>query len=1376
MSASQYFPPVLLQWSRAPFADEDVPLTECFEGAVLLVDISGFTDLTERLSNKGRPGAEQINNVLTRFFSDIEKVIDRHGGMIFDYEGDSVIVGWRKTSSQRPDEPVLICCACAEEILREFSPRHVDGHRLDVRISVGTGRMDLIHLGFDDGRRYLLPAGQAIDEAALLSTEARPGEVLISAQVVLRIQGQFTCEPRDERAFRLVVRHDTSTGFSEAPARYPTNDPLDSDAAENYILPLARARLNSALADWMGEVRKLTLVFAEIRLNDGTDDLGAVNETVIEVERLLESLGGAVLSIRLRHRMLLVETAFGLPGEAQQDDDWRSVATMMELQAQAGSSNISVCAGIATGRVFCGPYGAPHFRKYTTIGSAANRAARLRDVAEGRILVDEETQKVCKRSVGFEGPWPVQLSGIRETVQSYVPTEEKPRQPTQTSSEIIGRIPERETLREMLAACERQVQVAVINGEAGIGKSTLVEFLLAELGKIDGLAAIGMADALDRQTPYLAWRGILRQFLGLPSRREEYASVLPDLLSRFEEAIGDTTLAPLINDVIDLNLPESRVTASMASNVRAENLRKMLLKLILHHLKNTTRLLVIEDAHWLDQISRELLLEIIRATPNALVVITSRLDNTLAPELAEFVAQGHNVRHLPLSRLDESNVIEVARRALGNDQLSASLQNFIVQTSDGVPLFVEELCHLALTLGQSGISELTELPNLLEATILGRIDTLSPEDQLVLKTASVFGLRFNRPLISKLNQLTERRIDIETALKRIAELRLFRFNPEHPDDFEFRHQIIRDLVYDGMLSDQRSETHAAVAQEMEAQASAEDVETLPLLLTHWRLADNAAKIVTYLERVAALRLRQFDNAAAISLLEEYFDRIATSDVQNDLMRDARCFMMLGKAHSGLGKMVEAEAAFRSGLGKLGMPLPDNRRTLTLGLGRQMLQQIRQRRLETPVQKADDDARVSFNLRQQQAEMAAEAHEMLMQIFYFNGQKGRLLHSALSAANLSAGLDVATPSLAINTAGLGAICGVIPLRKQAAHYLQRASEIAEAVDVPSVSSRVRLYSGLYETAVASFERAKRNFLDGMESADAIRDQRLWCEHAVSFELICSPWSLTPAFRDIDAWDELVDRLEAISIERSDFQVQACAVLGRLRGNLSIGRTERRGEVQARMEQLLSPASPKLELIHYAEGAGLLAKMAFETGDRVSGKSWLEMARGQMADLEPGMKSRTLPALVAVFEACLCQLDNGTEEERAAAVSLASSVIAKLRTFARIYPIGRSHLLLFRGDLAASAGNSKAATGHWRAGLSVAMRLGMYASVAVLMRRLEFIGADCRDRVADETAILRQLGEEHSADREMFHRILSMTTDIPVRLRKDGKSETINLGNN
>ncbi|MFD3191755.1 AAA family ATPase [Sedimentitalea sp. HM32M-2] len=1360
MIGSQYLPPALLQWSRIPFDGATTPCIETFDGAVLIVDISGSTGLTVRLSRLGVTGAEQINRVLTRFFSDLVMAIEKHGGMVLGYEGDSVIVGWRATEDQRRTAPLLACCACATEVRRNFSPRQVEGQTLDVRIAIGAGSIDLIHLGHPDRQLFLLPAGDALEEATRLTNEAGPGEVLISPSAAARVQAQFRTEARDDRVARLIDGRGGGTGFAET--QYAIKARIDPSALHAYLLSPVRARLDSALLDWMGELRRVTMLFAQFELRGSERDLAAVNATAVRVEEIVRRQGGVVLRLALRRGLLVIDSAFGLPGQADRSEDWRAIAAAMRLQSLAHEDGFGASAGITAGRVFCGPFGAAHCRDYTVIGAAVNLAARLRDVAAGRILADEAAQENSLRSIRFDGPWPVHVSGIRQQIQTYIPTGHAAPDPPPLSSHFVGRHAERSLLDTLLQQSRSGTRVAMIHGEGGIGKSTLVASFLAGSPDTRDHVARGVADALDRQTPYLAWRRILRNCLGLPPDGTLGETDTTGMLARLAPAIGDTDFAPLLNDIIDLNLPETRATASMASNVRAENLRQLTRQFLLYEMREKIRVLVIEDAHWLDDNSRALLTDIIRAAPPLLVLVTARNRQVLMAELTGLADKDRVLHDIPLAPLGEAAIVELARHHFGDDHLSEPLRQFIVQTSDGVPLFVEELCHLAAAMpsdrlpGWAQDSDGVELPKLLEAAILRRVDSLAPNTQRVLKIASVLGLRFNPDQLARLAPLVDSGIDVAAAIERILELRLFQRDKDHPTDLTFRHQIIRDLVYGGLLSEQKVETHAAVAQALEARSGADTIETLPLLLNHWRLADDAAKVATYLERVAALRLRQFDNASAISLLSELIERLSTSDLPRDRMRDARCHIMLGIAQRGLGQMAEAEAAFRIGLANLGLPLPLSPGAVALGLAKEVLRQCRHRLW--PRRIAMDGTRPAGKdlLR---PELAAQAHEMLIHIFYFSGQKKRLLHSALSAANFAADLGVATPSLAINTAGLGAICGVIPLRRQARYYLRRASALAEAVDDPTASSRVALFSGLYDTAIGQWNSARDAFLDGLAGADTISDHRLWCENAASFELICSPWALTPAFRDVHVWDALVDRLEETSSARHDMQALGCALLGRLRGNRCIGRQTATEETLERLEELMDASPRELELVHYVEAAGVLAITACEAGQPDAAAAWIDVAREDLADLDPGMKSRTLPALVAVFDACLSHVTHNSPETADDIIGLASTATQKLRVFARVYPIGQPYLYRCKGDLAALNGNLSAAARHWRISLTRATDLQMRIAAAAAAQRLQSVAGTHTTPITEEPALVGRLDTDGPAIQDIVQRFLSTADTLP-----------------
>ncbi len=539
-------------------------------------------------------------------------------------------------------------------------------------------------------------------------------------------------------------------------------------------------------------------------------------------------------------------------------------------------------------------------------------------------------------------------------------------------------------------------------------------------------------------------------------------------------------------------------------------------------------------------------------------------------------------------------------------------------------------------------------------------------------------------------------------------------------ELAFRHQIIRDLVYASLLTKQRRESHTALARLFEADSGSADSVRLPLILHHWRCADDPQKMVMYLDQVAALRLRQFDNTTAIKLLNECLALSREHGIELDNEKRAVCHLLLGEAYIGSGRMAGARKSYEIGLSLLGQALPKSAAGLMTSLFWQGLEQCLRRLIgetfaETPAS--------TFKRKGswQRFHMAAQAYEDLVRIYYLAGEKIRMLHATLKATNLAEGLHECTPALAINYATLGAICGVIPLRRQAEHYLSRASELSELYNEPNVSSVVHLTKGLYRTSIADWAQAKAHFVAGLEVARAAGDKRRWCELAVSLETICGPWLLTPAFSDLQAWNSLLDEMYQIGRDRDDFHVLGWAIMGNLRGNRILGKISQTKKWFKEMEELLQHQASELELIHRVEGCAHLASMEFTQGNIGAGDECLRRCNELLADLNPGMKVRTLSALSFLFDTCVerrALTRSGKDEFRE--LEFASRTLSKLKRFARIYPVGQPERLRCEGDLCAMTGRIEKAVKLWRGSLERAVRLKIAMTAFQAAARLDRSG--------------------------------------------------------
>jgi hypothetical protein len=310
---------------------------------------------------------------------------------------------------------------------------------------------------------------------------------------------------------------------------------------------------------------------------------------------------------------------------------------------------------------------------------------------------------------------------------------------------------------------------------------------------------------------------------------------------------------------------------------------------------------------------------------------------------------------------------------------------------------------------------------------------------------------------------------------------------------------------------------------------------------------------------------------------------------------------------------------------------------------------------------------------------------------------------------------------VQYSNLGAICGVIPLRKRAERYLGFASELTKQLGMPTVDAKVSLLSGLYWTSIGEWQKAKSLFEPALGQALRLGDTRRWSELAVSLETIISPWFLNPAYGGKQHWGELVDKICHTARASGDPQVLGSGLTGAVRGYHVLGMETRAQTYLDELSPLVREQSLALEPIHWLEGAAYLADAALDRGDIAAWQHWLEQAALSMKAVSPTIKTRTLPALSAAFRAAMRQ--PGLDESvvtRDIRLKLATASVANLARFARIYPIGRPRAALFRGDIEAYQGNAARAAKFWRRAFADALLLNMPADALASLARLRAAG--------------------------------------------------------
>src|SRR5262249_41272425 len=241
----------------------------------------------------------------------------------------------------------------------------------------------------------------------------------------------------------------------------------------------------------------------------------------------------------------------------------------------------------------------------------------------------------------------------------------------------------------------------------------------------------------------------------------------------------------------------------------------------------------------------------------------------------------------------------------------------------------------------------------------------------------------------------------------------------------------------------------------------------------WQRGGDGRKAFDYTDRVAELRLRQFENASAITQSEAFLKLAEEESISAPPQRLAAANFVLGEAQVNLGRMEAARTSFENGLRLLRLPMPRTRFGLALSMVRQTAEHLIRSRRSPGHRESVERWRTSSVEPNNPVLKAARAYELLTQIYYFRGDRLRIIHATLRATNLAEHAKLA-PVLAVQYSNLGAICGVVPLRKRAERYLGFANELTKQLGMPTVDAKVSLLSGLYWTSIGEWQKAKSLF--------------------------------------------------------------------------------------------------------------------------------------------------------------------------------------------------------------------------------------------------------------------------------------------------------------
>jgi tetratricopeptide (TPR) repeat protein len=576
---------------------------------------------------------------------------------------------------------------------------------------------------------------------------------------------------------------------------------------------------------------------------------------------------------------------FGYP-RAHEDDAQRAVRVGLgivealgplqkRLQQEPGV-NLNVRVGIHTGLVVVGSMGEGLKHEHLAMGEAPNLAARLQGIAPpDSVLISATTARLIQGWFVYEALGEQTLKGFARPISVYRALQEtgvQNRLDMVSSSgltPLVGREQEVGLLLESWKQAQDGLgQIVLLSGEAGIGKSRLLRAVQ------DGLAGEAYTRLECRCSPYTQ-HSALYPIINLGRRLIQWQrDETPEAtLRNLEHALASYDLSlpevlPLLASLLSLPPSERYPTPQLTPQRQKQKTLEAILALVRAQAAQQPVLFIVEDLHWVDPSTLELLTLLIDQEPSdrILTVLTAR------PEFHPPWHLGAHVTSLTLERLSSMQVEQMIDRVTGGKRLPAEIRQQVVVKTDGVPLFVEELTKMVLESGllseQAGHYELhgalpsLAIPTTLHDSLMARLDRLGDAKE-VAQLGATLGRTFPYDLLRAVSPWDEGRLQHALAQLMEAELLYQRGAPPHLA-YVFKHALIQETAYQSLLRSKRQQYHRQTVHTLEQHFS-EIATTQPELLAyHYTEAGLAAQAVPYWQRAGQRAVERSANVEAIS--------------------------------------------------------------------------------------------------------------------------------------------------------------------------------------------------------------------------------------------------------------------------------------------------------------------------------------------------------------------------------------------------------------------------------------------------------------------------------------------------------------------------------
>lgn len=935
-----------------------LPPVEAVRGAILVLDIAGFTPIVVGLSGEGPRGIDALQRLLESYYTEMIDVVKEHGGDIYQFAGDSILACFEPARDEGDAEAVARAARCALDVQRRlarFSRLELLGQRFAVssRIGIGVGESHRIVLGTTGMWMHPALVGHPLEQAVAAEKRAQVGEVLLSPEAWALLPDLARVGDERDGAFRL--EHSVPLVARPPPTfDFPGGEELVGRCAL-LLHPVLFTRITTAHQELGGDFRDLTCFFLRFKtdhppsqVEDFTRELNAFYE---HVQRESAHHGGVLLMTDFTDKGNVLYVLFGAPTAQQNKEVLASRLACKLLRERESFPYVrELQIGIATGHAYFGDMGSPWRKGYSALGEVVNLAARLMTYAADGvgIHIDAQTERKLQQG-GFTTEFveDATLKGVSRAVPVYQLKGEVRRSLfIKGRGGIVGRGRE---LGQLHAAVEESLsgsgRLCVVSGEAGIGKSRLGAKVVEDAESRGARSLYGICYSYEMFTPFFPWKEVLVQLFGL-HEGDDVDAQLARLRQGFD-GLEDAGLEwiPVMAAILGLGVEEDPATVGLDARHKNQKVFQIIFQLLEKHARQTPLLLFFEDLHWADNISVDLI-EYIAAR---LAPLRMTLLVTMRPgeQLRNVRDDMSGLCRLDLSSLDDEDTRALLRVHLRMEPPDTALEEVLLSKVQGNPFFAESIVQGLVEGGYLGpVSpgasrrelkrslQTLVLPDSIQDVVLARIDLLSETEKLVVKVASVIGRIFTMDAVAALAPGSVSRQRLREAIDTLTHLGLILLEVEEPYTCIFKHIVIRDAAYNTLMVSSKEDLHRRLARFLEARAGENAAASAGILAFHFLAGNDEVKGLEYTLMAARGARGQYANDDALHHYNRAIEILAVTvelDPDEVLLKTRRVMQELAETLLQAGNYAGAIHMFEQCLAD--EELESRRAELHLGLGR-----------------------------------------------------------------------------------------------------------------------------------------------------------------------------------------------------------------------------------------------------------------------------------------------------------------------------------------------------------------------------------------------------------------------------------------------------------